>query len=215
MTPLPDRPPERSPDTRLRDAIALGVATLAFGIALALRGRIDPWVSTAAAAVLALALAGWALGRARITQLFAISVPGAVFASGLGVALVVVTHVVYGLVPIELRDETRSLYATIDGGIPRPVLALITFGVVVAEELVWRGVALELVKRQPRWVAGAAAVGLYVLPQLVGGAWLLVLAAIGLGSLLTLLRQLTGRITEPLLTHAIWSVSIFVVYPLA
>ncbi len=201
--------------TRVRDAIALVVATICFGLALALRDRFDPWRSTALAAVLALGLSVWALGRARLARLFALAPVGAGLAIALGGGLVVATHVVFELVPAELRNETRTLYAAIDVGIPRPLLALITTGVVLAEELVWRGVALELVTRRSPRLAGLLAIGLYVVPQLLGGAWLLVLAAVGLGTVFTVQRQVTGRLTDPLLTHAIWSVSIFVLVPLA
>jgi len=56
---------------------------------------------------------------------------------------------------------------------------------------------------------------MYVVPQLVGGVPLLILAATLLGSLFAAQRLVTGRLTDALLTHVVWSVAVFVVFPLA
>ncbi len=200
---------------RTRAAVAVMVAIAGFSAALALRARFDPWLMTAGAAAVSIALAGWALGRARLAQLFEVSPRDAVIAVALGIFLVAATHAAYWVVPFAFRHEIRVLYGAIDGGIPRPVLAVITAGVVVAEELVWRAAALELLRpRQGPRAAGVVAVVLYVVPQVIGGAWLLMLAAVGLGALFTVQRLVTGRLVAPLLTHAVWSVAIFVVVPL-
>ena len=55
---------------------------------------------------------------------------------------------------------------------------------------------------------------LYVLPQLAGGVPLLIVAATLLGALFATQRLVTGRLVDPLLTHVVWSVSVFVVVPL-
>jgi uncharacterized protein len=62
---------------------------------------------------------------------------------------------------------------------------------------------------------GAFSVVLYMLPQLAGGVVLLMVAAAVLGTVFAAQRLRTGRLTEPLLTHAVWSIAIFVVMPLA
>ena len=52
------------------------------------------------------------------------------------------------------------------------------------------------------------------MPQALAGAWLLVLVALGIGATFAAQRLLTGRIIDSFITHAIWSVTIFVWMPL-
>jgi membrane protease YdiL (CAAX protease family) len=196
--------------------VAVVLATAMFALALGLRARIDPFVSTAFAASVTIPLSMWALGRARLTRLFDTTRQEVVVAIVIGVGLVLATHAVYAVMPFAVRHEVRVLYRSIEGDLPRVALAAITGAVVIAEELVWRGAALEL--RIPRVTSRVAAAGLavllYVVPQLAGGAWLLVLAALGLGTLFTWQRVASGSLVRPLVTHAIWSISIFVLVPL-
>ena len=198
--------------TDRRSVVAVVVATLAFGLALLFRDRFDPWLATAAAAVISAACAVWALGHRRLRALFAIDARGLCMAALLGVVLVLATHLVFRLAAPWLGSRVSGLYASIDTVVPHPVQAMVTFAVVIVEELVWRGCAFVR-RSSPRWAA--IAVGLYAIPQIVGGEWMLVLAAIGLGTVLAIQRVRTGRILDGLVTHAIWSLAIFVVVPLA
>jgi len=63
-------------------------------------------------------------------------------------------------------------------------------------------------------VTRSISVALYVLPQLAGGVPLLIVAATLLGALFAAQRLVSGRLTDALLTHAVWSVAVFVVVPL-
>lgn len=197
-----------------RAAIAVAVTTAGFAISLGLREQVDAWLSTALAGVVGIGLSMWALGP-RLHELFAWRWRGVAVASGLGVALVIATHIAYAIAARfapGLTEEVRQLYATIALGHARLPLVGLTLIVVLAEELVWRGAALELSGAPRAWV-GAGAVILYALPQALAGAWLLVIAAFGLGSLLVTQRLLTGRILDSFITHAVWSLAIFVVLP--
>ena len=198
--------------TERRSVIAVAVATVAFGAALWLRERVDPWLATATAAVIAGAIAVWALGRERLRGLFAVDARGLAGAAALGGALVLATHLAFRLAAPWLGPQVRGLYASIDTVVPRAAQAAITFGVVVVEELVWRGCTFAG-ERLPRRAVGA--VVLYVIPQIMGGERVLVLAALGLGTVFTIQRVRTGRLLYGLVTHAIWSLAIFVVVPLA
>ena len=194
--------------TEPRPAIAIAVGTICFGAALALRTVVDPWLATGAVAAVSALVAAWALGRARLRQLFSSHAGGVLRAALLGVGLVLATHVAFRAVAPLLGAHVAHLYASIDVATPRAARAALTLGVVVAEELVWRGCAVE--------VAGPVlAVALYALPQVAGGEWILVAAALGLGVVLDQQRRRSGNVVEPLVTHAIWSVAIFVVVPLA
>ncbi|MFN0250622.1 MAG: NAD(P)H-binding protein [Kofleriaceae bacterium] len=212
--------PPRASDPRghvLRCVIALVVATLAFSTALALRHHVDPWRSTAIAALASSAIALWALG-AHARALVRTTVWNAAGAIALGGLLVAATHGTYRLASSlspPLAAHVRDLYASIDVGAPPLALALLTTIVVLGEELIWRGVAFEILgPATPKLALCAISVGLYVAPQLVGGEAVLVIAAALLGSIFAAQRVVTGRLVDPFLTHLVWSVSVFVVVPL-
>ncbi|MCX5742926.1 MAG: type II CAAX endopeptidase family protein [Proteobacteria bacterium] len=206
------------PPPAVRGAITLVVTTLGFAVALALRARVDPWQSTAVAAIVGIALAVWTLG-ARLRPLFAIPPRAAVGAIGLGLGLVVATHLAFrGVVAASpsLAAAVRALYVSVAVETSPILLFLLTTIVVIGEELVWRGVAIEqFAAGRSRFAVAAISVALYVLPQLAGGVPLLILAATGLGGLFAAQRLRTGRLADALLTHAVWSLSVFVVVPLA
>ena len=217
-----------------RAIIAVVAATGAFGVALWLRGRVDPWLGTATAAAVGGTLAVWALGRRRLRVLLAVDGRGLALAAALGVALVIATHVGFQIAAPWLGPHVRGLYASIDTVVPHQAQAAITFMVVVAEELVWRGCALSVASavalpvassvdevavslppsRSSSWVVFTSVV-LYAIPQILGGEWVLVLAALCLGTVFAIQRVRTRRLLDALLTHAIWSLAIFVVFPLA
>lgn len=206
------------PRGRARGVVTIAIATVGFALALALRAHVDAWSSTAIAAVIGIALSAWTLGP-RLRALLAITWRGAVAPVALGVTLVAATHAGFQLVRFAspgLAGTVRELYASIDVGASRPALALLTAIIVLGEELVWRGVAVDLVSgTRSKLVAGAISVALYVLPQLPGHVPVLILAAAALGSVFAAQRIVSGRITDAALTHAIWSISVFVVFPVS
>lgn len=217
-TALPSNGPAASePGRKLRGAIALAIATLGFSIALLLRERVDPWRSTALAALVGAGIGGWALG-ARARALFTVTARSALVALALGAVLVAVTHGAYRVASIaypELAVAVRALYASIDVGASGLTLVILTAIVVVGEEIVWRGVAVDLATNAgSRITIGAISVALYAVPQLVGGVPLLIVAATLLGGVFATQRLVTGRLTDALLTHVVWSVAVFVVVPL-
>ncbi len=198
-----------------RAVVAVGVSTAGFAIALALREVIDPWLSTAASALVGILLSAWALGP-RLRSLLAITGRGLAVAAAIGIGLVVATHAAYRVTDSvwpTVTDHVRVLYATIAVGHARLPLVGLTLVVVIAEELIWRGAALELFPAKRARFA-VATVMLYALPQALAAAWLLVAAALGVGSLFLVQRMITGRLTDSIVTHAVWSIAIFVVVPL-
>jgi uncharacterized protein len=191
--------------------------TLAFGAALAARELVNPWLSNAAVAAATLGLSGFILGR-RLSALLTPRLWGTIAAIALGALLVVLTHAGYlvmaGLFPA-FEDAVAALYLDIEDSPPGWITALLIVVVVGAEELLWRGVAVELlVRRVSRAYTLAIAPALYAVPQVIGGSWLLLATALALGLVFTAQRLHTGRLIDPLLTHAIWSVSVFYAVPL-
>jgi membrane protease YdiL (CAAX protease family) len=196
-------------------ALIAGIAL--FSAAMISRDALDPWLSNAAVAAAVIA-ASLVLLRRRLARLFALELRSAALAALLGFALVAATHAGYriaaSLFP-DLGAAVEALYVDIRGAPPPAVTAALISGVVLAEELLWRGLAIDLLAGQMTTAATAAvAIALYAIPQIAGGSPVLVGAAIGLGTVLTAQRLRNGRLTEPCITHAIWSVSIFALAPL-
>lgn len=202
---------------RSRAVLTVAVSTVAFAAALALREYIDPWQSTALAAVLGIALSVWTLGP-RLRALVAFSWRGAATAAALGVGLVAATHAGFALLGYlfpDLARSVRGLYGSIDNDVNRAAIAALTAVIVVGEELVWRGVAVAIARARPRAVVIAVSVALYVLPQLPGHVPVLICAAAALGTILVVQRLVSGRLTDVVITHAIWSIAIFVLLPVS
>jgi membrane protease YdiL (CAAX protease family) len=207
-----------SPRPQLRGAVTLVVATLGFALALAFRDRVDPWRSTATAAAVGVAMSAWTLGP-RLRRLFATTPRQILAPVGLGVALVVATHGGFQMIRLlapDLAVTVRGLYVSIDLGDSQLALAALTAFIVLGEELVWRGVAIDVVGAcRSKLAVAAISVALYVAPQLPGHVPVLIIAAAGLGSVFAAQRLATGRLIDSLITHAIWSVAVFVLWPMS
>lgn len=209
---------ERPPLRPGRAWAAVILSTVLFGTALWFRGGPWLWVASGVAGALSLAMAFAAHPRC----LAGLATPsrGRVVRGVLGAAVMTVgTYVAYYVaawVAPDLVAQANLLYAALDAPPGRwaalPVVAL----VVAAEEVVWRGLAVELVSRPGRPVAvvGFVALGLYVLPQLVAGSLVLVLLAVVAGGVWTAQRLADGNLVTPFLTHLLWDVTVFVVLPL-
>lgn len=206
-----------APISKLRGVVTLVVATVAFAAALVLRQSVDPWRATALAAVIGIALSAWTLGP-RLRPLLAIDGAGVARAIVLGAVLVGATHAAFAAVRAispELAITVRGLYLSIEQGDSRIALALITTLIVTGEELVWRGVGLAIARAGSPLGCAVVSVALYVLPQLAGHVPVLIAAAIGLGAIFAAQRLVTGRLTDVIITHAIWSIAVFILLPVA
>lgn len=206
------------PALRSRSALLILVlGTVLFGGAMATRTQINPWWTTTGAAVVVL-LASWSVWKEQLRSFeFRTKTVGSAVA--LGVAMVAGTHLCFELateVFPGLDQSVAALYGEITPRAPAQALTVMLIVIVaIAEEVVWRGLAVELCQgRLGRLAAGTVAVSLYTIPQLVGGSWVLIAAAVAVGSILTAERLQTGGIAAPIVTHAIWSASIFSVLPL-
>jgi hypothetical protein len=113
-----------------------------------------------------------------------------------------------------IATEVPKLYALLRQT-PGPVWAFpILVLVVVAEEWVWRGLAIELFSQRltpGRTVLLAASI--YVLPQVAFRSPLLVVVAFGCGVIWGALRVWTKGLVAPLLAHLLWDLLVFVLFP--
>ena len=198
---------------------ALALATVLFGLAIALRNSLSPWFSNLSVSVVCIGLALFVL-RDNLHNLFSFQRKGMLLSAGLGVAMVATTHIGYqGILLLwpEFRSVVESLYFDIrQTSISTVGTAAIVLVVVAAEELVWRGVAFEFLEgwaSKPGVVVGSTI--LYAVPQLIGGSWLLLCAALALGLGWAMQRSTSGSLTESFTTHGVWSVGMFCLVPLS
>ncbi len=100
---------------------------------------------------------------------------------------------------------------------PGPIRAfpLLVF-VVAAEELVWRGLAIDVFSNNiGRWPAVLVSALLYVLPQVAFRSPLLMIIALLCGLLWGLLRVWCKGLAAPFTAHLIWDVLVFIAFPVA
>lgn len=197
----------------------LSGATGLFGLAIANRHELNPWLTNLAAGLFSISLALVVL-RSQWRDLFEFDGAHLIGAALLGGAMVACTHVGYWFVTSHVAPGVEQTVVRLYGDIqktapPMPLMILLIALIVAAEEIVWRGVTFELL--ESHMTMGAIVVVstlLYALPQLIGGSWVLIAAALAVGLVFGILRARTGRLGESILTHAIWSISIFGVIPL-
>ena len=135
-----------------------------------------------------------------------------------GVALVLGTQVggrlLLARVP-PLLTETERLYSVLKASLPASFYAPIIASVVIAEELVFRGVITDCLLRRTRfaWTVAIATL-LYIAPLLASRSWLLVMIGATLGTCWTVARLWSGSLAVPMIAHIMWSLTTFVVFPL-
>jgi membrane protease YdiL (CAAX protease family) len=189
--------------------------SLGMAIAWLLTPSYGPWLSNAAVTVpILIAAIVWG-ETARNLQL---TLRAATSSAAVGLTLALVSWL---LVPPLAREfpylgtELKSLYLILNRP-PGPIKALpILLLTAAAEELVWRG---ELVSWLERRYGLATTVVIstisYSLPIAASKSLLLFCVATGLGSILALQRIATRSWVAPLISHAIWSLGVFVIRPI-
>lgn len=129
--------------------------------------------------------------------------------AGVGAAWLVATHIGHAvlcrLFP-SFIDQVKDLYGL---GVNDPASRVVgpILAMAIAEELLFRGVVQGL--------AGmVVGVVVYTAVQVVERKWALVLAALLGGIVWGGLFELTGGIVAPIVAHALWTLSLTVVWPL-
>jgi membrane protease YdiL (CAAX protease family) len=132
-------------------------------------------------------------GRA-ILRLFRPRVRGLAFGLVAAAAAVVVPYAGFRLLGAQLAAPTHELYSWFPD---RDLLhAFVICGVVVAEEISWRGFVQSSLDNR---VLLSAFV--YATAHVTSGSWLLVALAFTMGVLWSWLRKATGGLVAPLLSH--------------
>jgi uncharacterized protein len=196
---------------------AVLVATLAFAGGVATSGTPWLWAAMALAATGSVVLAWRADARGLAARL---ELDGRSIATGVAAGLVVVaaTYLLYPLGVAAfpgLDPRVAHLYRPLSAP-PGPLVAMpVLLLAVVAEELIWRGLLLDsLTARLPAGPSVVAGAMLYALPQVASGSAIVCAVAFVCGLLWGAERVWTGNLTVALLTHAIWSSTVFALAPL-
>lgn len=186
------------------------VASVAWAAALEVGRRGDPLVSVGVAGA---ALAVAAFWRFHGAPLFMTTPRALLLGATGGAVLVAGTYLVFPLVAQApaIRWGTADLYAQI--GAFSALRALALAAVVVAEELAWRGPALDALPGSPR---ARLAVGTlaYAAAHVAFGGWLLAGVALLCGLAWGGLRLGTRGVVAPIVCHLAWDLSIMVLRPL-
>lgn len=112
-----------------------------------------------------------------------------------------------------LAASVRALYAAARARELASALAW-TVLIIVAEEVLWRGLVLDVLdERVPAHAASALSIASYALAQLGSGSLIVLLLALVCGTLWTIQRRATGSIVAPLIAHLIWSPTVILLYP--
>lgn len=207
-----------APQPPARPALAVaGAAVVGWNVGfLASRGE-SPWPAFTACAVASLVAAG-ALYRRDARALVGRPLRDAAVGLVAGVALAALTeggHAVVAPALPSLRDDIAALYARMrQGGGPIANLHWLVL-VILAEEVVFRGLLLDTLRR---WLRPGAALALmalvYAVSQLGSGQLVLALVAAGVGGAWGGLRIATGGLVAPFVAHVVWDLSVLVLFPL-
>ncbi len=118
---------------------------------------------------------------------------------------------VFGFAP----RQVEAIYAIRQLGHPWAVAAVLLLVTSPGEELFWRGFILK--RAMARWGANAGfAVGslLYAAVHLASGNFMLVMAALVAGLFWCGLYRWRGSLTACVVSHALWTVGVFLVFPI-
>ncbi len=186
---------------------------------MGLREDVNVWIGTGAAAVVSVVLLSlWA--RSSISSsLERPALQSVVVGVAVGIAM---SFVIWWLYPLSIailppiEDQVETLYALLRQP-PGPIRAFpLLLLVVAAEELVWRGLAIDVFSEMlGPWKAVLVSALLYVLPQIAFRSPLLMIIALLCGLVWGALRVRFKGLAAPLSAHIIWDVLVFIMYPVA
>jgi len=198
------------------EVTVLALCTAAFCLAMGLREVLNIWIGTGSAAVISILL------LRRLSSPPSLQENDDPVRSGIAGVLVglVMSMATWVLYPISvdfvpaIGVEVPKLYGLLRQ-FPGPVWAFPVLVLVVgAEELVWRGLAIDLFSKS-FGASGAVLFAslVYVLPQIAFRSPLLVAVALACGLVWGALRVRTHGLLAPLIAHLTWDLLVFVLFP--
>jgi membrane protease YdiL (CAAX protease family) len=185
---------------------------------MGLREVVNVWLGTGLAGGFSILLMQ-RLSQATLTEHWDTSSRSVVTGLVVGIAMAAATWLLYPisieLVP-SIGVEVPKLYALLRQP-PGPVWAFPALVLVVtAEELVWRGLGIDVFSRHTSAsTAVLLSAVLYTLPQVAFRSPLLVVVAFLCGVVWGALRVRSKGLTAALLAHLVWDLLVFVLFPVA
>lgn len=178
-------------------------------------GGADVYAVMGPYALIVIALS-WALAGKRLTFLLRPRLDSVVRGAALGTLMTLGTYPTFrlalGWFPA-LGPQVESLYGAAHTS-HRAWAALWVCALVLAEELLWRGVFLDaLCARSTSRAAFVVSVLSYALAQLGSGSGIVFLLALVCGSIWTLQRLRSDSLLGPLIAHLIWTETVIVLWP--
>ena len=199
--------------------VALIVCVGAFVVAMGLRETLNLWIGTGVAALTSAILVWLGAPATMHSALHMPTLRSVTIGAAVGIAMSLLTWWLYPIsvaVFPPIQVEVQTLYGLLRQP-PGPIRAfpLLVF-VVAAEELVWRGLAIDLfAEALGPWRTVLVAALLYVLPQVAFRSPLLMVVALLCGVLWGSLRVRSGDLAAPFTAHLVWDILVFVMYPVA
>lgn len=142
--------------------------------------------------------------------------------TALGVAAAAVLYVIFWLGDFCAAQvlgfapkQVEAIYAIRQLGNPWAVGAVLLLVTSPGEELFWRGFVLkQAMARWGRNAGFALGVGLYGAVHVVSGNFMLIMAALVAGLFWSALYRWRGNLTACVVSHALWTVGVFLLFPI-
>jgi len=113
------------------------------------------------------------------------------------------------------KGQVNSIYLLKEGQNPLYLGLLLAFFIGPAEEIFWRGfVQRSLAAKYGQWQALVAASLVYTLVHVWSFNFMLIMAAMVCGVFWGLIYKYNRNITTLIISHAVWDVLVFIVFPI-
>jgi membrane protease YdiL (CAAX protease family) len=218
--PSPTHPEaELSPRRPRALALAVSAVVVALWVALISRfGDTDVYTVMGPYACI-VSVVCFALFPRELIAALACDVRGLLLGLGVGAGMTLLTYPVFALA-VKIMPSLQAQVAGLYQFATTTSLSAALFWVgtlVIAEELLFRGVLPRVLQRVLPWAsqggAFAIAVLIYAAAQLGSGSFIVFLIALGCGTIWSALCRYTGSLTPGLIAHGIWSPTILVLFP--
>jgi len=196
---------------------SVALVTLLLALTMILAGSINLWTLAGVAGLTGLVLGWICLGEDR-RRLFRFSPRLGWLALAETLVLLALTYLGFSLMAAcqpGMVPWVEGLYAQLDSPPGLPLALPILFAVVVAEELIWRGVLFNLLQR---WLSGwklvcTCALG-FSAAHLLSGQYLFAVLVVLIGLFWTAQRLVHRNLWVPIITHLLWNLMVMVWVPL-
>ena len=113
------------------------------------------------------------------------------------------------------KTQVAGIYSMKDGGNPLIIAALLLLLIGPAEEIFWRGfIQKRLGDKYGEWMAFFATTLIYTLVHIWSFNFMLIMAALVCGGFWGLLYKWNKNLLTLVISHAVWDVAVFILFPI-